>query len=162
MPRPKTELGRPQGAVFDGMQNCCVHTPPGGVQIPQLELQHTSPTGHRVLPHTGPPGPPASAFDAWHTPPQSRPPCCGSQMAGFMAQRSPGLHMRPAMPPQLCPTSRAFPLGAGCDDGSGSDDGGGEVSGACVAAEAGGGAGISGGCGAGAGAHAVDSNASMT
>src|SRR5215470_6953783 len=33
-----------------GAQNCCVQTPPGGVQMPQLSLQQTSPPWHTVLP----------------------------------------------------------------------------------------------------------------
>jgi hypothetical protein len=36
-------------------QNCCVHMPSGGVQMPQLGLQQICPSGHVAAPHeTGP------------------------------------------------------------------------------------------------------------
>lgn len=81
-----------------------MHTPPGGVQIPQLELQHTVPEGHIFRPHLRP------ACDGARcgfrqTPLQSRPPRRGSHI-GFPTQVSPCLHISPAIPPQLCPTSR--------------------------------------------------------
>jgi hypothetical protein len=34
-----------------GAQTCCVQTPPGGVQIPQLSLQQTSPFWQALEPH---------------------------------------------------------------------------------------------------------------
>ena len=42
-----------------------MHTPPGGVQMPQLALQQTSPEGHTVGPHASP----AEAVAVWQVPP---------------------------------------------------------------------------------------------
>ena len=37
-------------------QTSCVQKPPGGTQIPQLALQHSSPLSQRTAPHCSPPG----------------------------------------------------------------------------------------------------------
>src|SRR5688572_16686647 len=39
------------------VQNCCVHTPPGSVQIPQLSLQHSSPRAQVTGPQASLPPP---------------------------------------------------------------------------------------------------------
>jgi hypothetical protein len=48
----RQSLSLRQGPAGGGWQICCVQTPSGGVQMPQLALQHTCPTGQVVGPHT--------------------------------------------------------------------------------------------------------------
>lgn len=130
------------------------------MQIPQLELQHTWPTGHVLGPHLRPCG--AGGFR--HTPPQSRPPRCGSH-SGLPTQRSPGLHISPAMPPQLCPTPRPWLAtgGAALDDADGGALDEGTAAADAAASALAGGSVMSGASAFGArfDAHAVTSNSNI-
>jgi hypothetical protein len=119
-------------AYWSGRQAMRMHAPPGGVQIPQLELQQTVPggqttgphnsLGHNAIEHGTSPGihtppqagqqvvparqsMPAHGLGAICTqmPEQSAPPRAGSQVSrGSSTQVNPGAQGTPARPPHCC------------------------------------------------------------